>query len=175
MTSLEGHFALHFKLLSRSFSQSKAFNLCQTEKSKWQGKEPPWFPDSKLAMQERGYNQVYTGGLSSFSIVLMTAGHLRAEARNSGEGSCHAAPASLGRLLLAFFDRYGNFNCSLQAISMARVSTMTLMASDSFAVECSTDIEKWTRGYQERWKHSIKLWSLSASRTLPAFLLEVSS
>lgn len=69
-------------------------------------------------MQERGYNQVYTGGLSSFSVVLMVAGQLRAEAQEHGK---MASPARVGRLLLAIFNRFRHFNCKRQAVSMAKV------------------------------------------------------
>ena len=69
--------------------------------------------------QERGYNQVYTGGLSSFSIVLIVAGQLRAEAQEHGK---MASPARVGRLLVAIFNRFRHFNCKLQAVSMAKVT-----------------------------------------------------
>ena len=79
-------------------------------------------------MQAKGYNKVYTGGLSSFSIVLMSAAHLKAEAiaLQPEKGLGEAAPLDFGRLLLAFFHRYGNFKCSVQAVSMRKVCRLKL-------------------------------------------------
>ena len=91
------------------------------------------------AMQETMLNEVFTGGLSSYSIVNMVMTHLLCMGFQLPElpgpvgngpgfwGSLVPAPEfpeeDVGELLLSFFDHFGSsFNYVLNAVSVGQVS-----------------------------------------------------
>lgn len=64
----------------------------------------------KAFLRQKGLNEVYTGGLSSYSIFLMVLAHLQAERLVPPDGSTPDPSAQyppLGLLLWGFFQRYG--------------------------------------------------------------------
>eukprot|EP00873_Tetraselmis_striata_P016039 jgi/Tetstr1/436303/TSEL_025143.t2 len=78
----------------------------------------------KAFLRQKGLNEVYTGGLSSYSIFLMVLAHLQAERLVPPDGSTPDPSAQyppLGLLLWGFFQRYGcAFNYHSQAVSVGQ-------------------------------------------------------
>ena len=79
-------------------------------------------------LQEAGLNEVFTGGLSSYSLVLMAIAHIKAD-----------PSADLGDLLTGFFRRFGagstTFDYVTQAVSLRQVG-LGLLLSCCCASEC---------------------------------------
>jgi DNA polymerase sigma len=67
----------------------------------------------KQMLARRKLNNAYTGGLSSFCVVLMVAAYIHLHAR--------ARPHNLGTLLLGFLHFYANMDYSKQAIAFDRM------------------------------------------------------
>ena len=68
----------------------------------------------KVNRDELFYLQVYTGGLSSYALILMVVSFLQLHPRGEKAGS---EKANLGVLLVEFFELYGrHFNYSNTAI-----------------------------------------------------------
>ena len=79
-------------------------------------------------MQERRLSEAHIGGgLSSFPLIFMVAAHLQAEALDLGENPSFDALPGPGYMLSAFFNRYGCFDCSTQAISVNKVSRISAL------------------------------------------------
>lgn len=68
----------------------------------------------KQFLLQRGLNEVYTGGLSSYSLILMMVSFFQVHRRND----CGSPSANLGVLLMEFFELYGRqFNYDKVMIS----------------------------------------------------------
>lgn len=73
-------------------------------------------------MQEKGVNEVHTGGLSSFSLVNMVIAHLMAEGYKLKGQPQADLETDLGKLLWGFLVRFGvSFDYYDQAVSITRV------------------------------------------------------
>lgn len=65
----------------------------------------------KALLKHRHLNEVFTGGLSSYSLLNMVVAHLQADGGGGGD---------LGRALLSFLERYGRMFDYVRAPPRAR-------------------------------------------------------
>ena len=86
-------------------------------------------------LQEAGLNEVFTGGLSSYSLVLMAIAHIKAD-----------LSADLGDLLIGFFRRFGSgsttFDYVTQAVSLRQVG-LGLLLTTCCASELPSSLRGW--------------------------------